>query len=532
VGSPGAVNDPATDPADETLPLFVGIGADLQVGIAANGLIDPAGAGNTVIGGAPAAPFDFGTHTTAGFNTGTMDIVLDGGGQFDVFFNFGLPTTLTTNGGKTCEILDASVSQLAAAGIPGFDAPAGSIDLVAPIQPPECVDGFGSVGLTQSVDIDLAALCIDQNDDPDPALIPGELDISTLAVSTPPSNGTVTIDPATGIATYLSQTDPGGVDTFGFTVDDVPGTIDPTTGLETATSVEAIVNVTVLANLCDATGAGLDGVFGTADDDPPPVDCSLTQIVTFEVVGAQRTLEQVDKDVVLTDPDGRDDFLGDDPATLEEDESADDGQIILSGQPQVVQGSLQNLEVLNARGDGAGWAVTAYATDFGTAGTPLADFDGAGGPQPPAPACSPDAEALGTALNPLTGVGTVWPADRNCIPGSNMGWGPTANVVHDRIPGDVADVTAGAASATDALDWLSQLIAEGNAATDAFFGDGSNIGGLTGYDANLGATQNTLCSSPDNQSGGTFFCDADLWLGIPATAGSGIYQGAIILTLT
>ena len=83
-------------------------------------------------------------------------------------------------------------------------------------------------------------------------------------------------------------------------------------------------------------------------------------------------------------------------------------------------------------------------------------------------------------------------------------------------------MTAGAASAADAATWLATL------------SGGSNAAGMAGYTGNpgVGGAQSEICSAADNVSGGTFGCDADLWLGVPASAGAGFYNGAIILTLS
>ena len=115
-------------------------------------------------------------------------------------------------------------------------------------------------------------------------------------------------------------------------------------------------------------------------------------------------------------------------------------------------------------------------------------------------------------------------SNRLCIPGDNLGWTPSAAIIHNDIPGDVAKVTAGAASATSPADWLAQLVAAGNTNDPGVGVDG--LGGLGG-----GPGAKTLCSAPVNQSGGTFTCNASLYLGVPASAGAGVYTGGIVLTL-
>ena len=53
--------------------------------------------------------------------------------------------------------------------------------------------------------------------------------------------------------------------------------------------------------------------------------------------------------------------------------------------------------------------------------------------------------------------------------------------------------------------------------------EGCGIGGL--------AETNLLCSAPTDHAGGTFSCDAALFLGVPASAGAGTYTGGLVLTL-
>ncbi len=270
----------------------------------------------------------------------------------------------------------------------------------------------------------------------------------------------VTTAPTAGTATV----NPDG--TISYSNTDTAATADSfqfTVTDDTAlTSAPATVNVSILGNLCDATAGA----------------CQLTQIISVEVIGTTLSMEQAGQFVQLTD-------------------------VVLNGAPQVATGAIQPVVVTNARGDAAAWNVTGYATDIGAPGGPTFDLDqnGDGVPDTTVPDCG-------------------WIAgspDRLCIPGDNLGWGPSAQITHDQIPGDVAAVNAGPANAADAADWLSQLIAEGAA------GNGGGIGGLL--------EQNLLCGAPVNQSGGTFQCDAALYLGVPASAGAATYSGGLVLTL-
>jgi hypothetical protein len=204
--------------------------------------------------------------------------------------------------------------------------------------------------------------------------------------------------------------------------------------------------------------------------------CSLTEIVVQPVIGTTMSLA---KEAGLVEM----------------------AAITLNGNSQASAGSLRDLTVTNARGTASPWTLTGFITDLGAAGSPTITLPTG----QTVPACSA-AGSLGTQPN----------ANRLCIPGDNMGWAPTASVAHDVIFGDVATVAAGPADAVDATDWILQLRAAGAAGLDG-------IGGLQ--------ETNVLCSSPENQSGGTFACDADLFLGVPASAGAGIYTGGLVLTL-
>ncbi len=234
-------------------------------------------------------------------------------------------------------------------------------------------------------------------------------------------------------------------------------TLTDSTGL---VSAAATVTITVLANQCDATSA----------------QCSLTEIVVQPVVGTTMTMDKVPGMVMMS-------------------------AVVLNGDSQVSSGSLQDITVTNARGTAAGWTVSGYVTDLGAPGAPTIS------PLPGVTiaACSA-AGSLGLQPNP----------DRLCIPGDNMGWSPTAAIAHQVIPGDVAAVNPGTATAADAATWLAQL-RDGVATND------NGIGGLQ--------EANTLCTAPVNQAGGTFRCDAALWLGVPASAGAGNYTGGLVLTL-
>jgi hypothetical protein len=229
----------------------------------------------------------------------------------------------------------------------------------------------------------------------------------------------------------------------------------------------ATLTITVLADLCDATAA----------------PCALTQIVVQPVVGTTMTMEKVPGVIQMS-------------------------TVILDGQAQVSTGALQSITVTNARGTASGWTVTAFATDLGTTGTPTWTVPTTG---QVIPACSP-AGSFGNVPNP----------DRRCIPGDNLAWSPSAVITHDVIHGDVAQVNPGPAHATSAANWLAQLVGTTP--------DGAPVDGLGGLQADP-SQADELCSAPDTRSGGTFQCDATMWLGVPASAAAGIYTGGLVITL-
>lgn len=283
----------------------------------------------------------------------------------------------------------------------------------------------------------------------------GNIDPSTYAVSA--------LTPADPTGGTLAPTATPGVYTYTAPGTD-PGpvtftfTVADTGGLVSNT---ATTTISVLANQCDATSS----------------TCSLTEIVVQPVIGSTMTMDKAPGFVQM-------------------------GPVLLDGDAQVSSGSIQPVTVTNARGTASGWSVTGYVTDLGAPG---------------APTISPLPGVTIAACSPEGSFGLQPNADRLCIPGDNLGWAPSAQIVHDVIFGDVAAVDPGPADATDAADWLAQLAAAAGARVDG-------IGGLQ--------ETNTLCQAPVNQAGGTFQCDASLWLGVPASAGAGNYTGGLVLTLT
>ena len=300
----------------------------------------------------------------------------------------------------------------------------------------------------------------------------GDIDPSTFQLSTP-SSGSITPGATPGTYVYTAPAlDPGAPVVLSFTVDDLDAT--------TATSNAGTVTIGILANTCTAPVTGdPDGIPGSGDEVTGA--CSLTEIVVQPVVGTTMTLTKVAGLVVMS-------------------------PVVLNGQAQVSAGTLQDLTVNNARGTAAPWTLSGFITDLGAPGGPTITIPTTG---QTIPACS-----NAGSMNGVLGGGNT--PNRLCIPGDNMGWKPVASIAHNVIAGDVAQVTAGPSDAADAAAWLTALVTAGAAGVDG-------IGGLQ--------ENNVLCSSPTDHSGGTFACDASLFLGVPASAGAGTYTGGLVLTL-
>jgi hypothetical protein len=166
----------------------------------------------------------------------------------------------------------------------------------------------------------------------------------------------------------------------------------------------------------------------------------------------------------------------DDKLTLYEELAGGDlRDLVLDGTPKPAVGLLNELTVIDRRGEGGRWDVTAQVTDFVDEGNP----------------------ATCGAFNVAT---WTW----RCIPGDNLGWEPYAAVNHTVVPGDVAVVFAG-----------SKILAP-RTSTPVF---------------GLGSDAQQLCRSPLTQAGGTFLCGADLELMTPASAAAQTYQATLTITL-
>ena len=333
--------------------------------------------------------------------------------------------------------------------------------VLAPPTAPVCSNETASVGVSQSAPINLSNNCTDVNEGAGGG---SPFTYSIGAVSAGSLDDGATLND--GVYTYTAPaTDPGAPVVISFTVTDNTGLV----------SLSGTITITVLANSC--TWNAITGA------------CSLTEIVVQPVVGTTMTLDKVPGLVVMS-------------------------PVVLNGVEQVSTGTMQNLTVTNARGTAAAWSVTAYVTDLGAAGSPTFS------PLPGVTVslCS-NAGAGPFIANPA--LAATIASNRLCIPGDNLGWIPTSSVVHNDIPGDVAQVVSGPASAANAAAWLALLVTAGNTLDPAVGVDG--LGGLL--------SAKTLCSGTVNRSGGTFACDATLFLGVPASAGAGTYTGGLVITL-
>jgi hypothetical protein len=323
-----------------------------------------------------------------------------------------------------------------------------------------------SGGVGQATTIDLTNACSDVNE--------GQAGGSPFTFTPGAvSSGTLVPGAANQFTYTAPAVDPGAPVVISFTATDVTG----------LTSAPATITITVLADQCAATSAS----------------CNLQEIVVQPVVGTTMTMDKVKGLVVMS-------------------------AVALNGKPQVSTGAVNAITVTNARGTAAGWSVTAYVTDLGVPGSPSVLVPTVG---VTVPLCS-NAGAGPFIANPA--LAATIASDRLCIPGDNLGWTPAAAISHSPIPGDVAQVAPGTASATatltqtDAQVWLAALIAAGNAKDPAVGVDG--LGSLGGADGGK-----TLCSAPVNHSGGTFICTASLYLGVPASAAAGNYTGGLVITL-
>ena len=314
-------------------------------------------------------------------------------------------------------------------------------------------------------------------------------------------NGTATINAANGDVTYTNTTASVTVpaDTLLVTATSSGGTSSPAT-------VETITTVLAHPSNCDAS--------------TPGPSCALQQIVVVPVFGADLTMSQASG-------------LPEDVLGRTVTATGCNGPVVtLNGQPQFACGAMWPVTVVNARGTDARWDLTGQVSDF-----------------------------LDPTVAPSTTCDTIATYSNHCIPGGNMSWIPAAGVGHGIVPGDVAQVSPGAAilSLSVQAPSLANTAALGNASAGPFgVGAGLAIAAYSGAPgqgsvatqtnpvtevaptAGLHVAAQTLCSSAAAHSGGTFVCGAGLVVAVPASAaaapfnpatGAGGYQATLTLTL-
>ncbi|MEE8603270.1 Ig-like domain-containing protein, partial [Euzebya tangerina] len=171
-----------------------------------------------------------------------------------------------------------------------------TVTVVVPNAPPEAGDDTATTDENTPVTIDVAANDSDPNGDP-----------LTFGLGTQPSNGTVTIDTATGTVVYTPFDGFDGTDTFTYVVDDGDG------GITTATVTVTVGDVPPTASddaaSVDGYSPGEDPTSVTIDalaNDLDPAGNGL-EITGFDDSGIEGTVEIVDGELVYTPPPG---FVG------------------------------------------------------------------------------------------------------------------------------------------------------------------------------------------------------------------------------
>ena len=150
-----------------------------------------------------------------------------------------------------------------------------------------------------------------------------------------------------------------------------------------------------------------------------------------------------------------------------------------AGPGEVATGALKQLTISDPRGTNAGWTVTGQVTP--TAGPIVAS----------------------TAAKTSDFISTSPTGLVKTIPANNLAWRPSASLAPTNPPGSTGVVTAGPALTDTTQPWLDGM-----------------------------GTARTLCSAAAGHSGGVFFCNAALFLGIPPDATKGTYTGNVTLTLS
>jgi hypothetical protein len=359
-----------------------------------------------------------------------------------------------------------------AAGTNLVPGPASNIDSVVVNTPPTApvcsTPQATSVGAGQSTLV--TPSCTDANGNFTPS------NTSIAVTGAGPTAGTATVQ-ANGQIAYTNTNTAALTDSFTYTATDTTNLVSNT----------VTVNIAILGNQCDATAA----------------PCSLRQTLVLPVLPS--TLTMSDK-AAYGNPDFSHAILGGVVGAT----GCAPGPLKLNGQPQTACGAMNPLTIINARGTDNSWAVTGQVTDF-IDGTRAAD--------------NAAVAATGSACSPQRNIDMV-PPDNHCIPGGNLGWVPVAQIIDPSVPGDTAAIVAGpiilppgVINQTPPL-FPPDLVAPRQ-----------NTNSVVAPNAGLHVAAQGLCTSPTNQSGGTFQCDAGLLLAVPGSAAAGTYAATLTLTL-
>jgi gliding motility-associated-like protein len=142
--------------------------------------------------------------------------------------------------------------------------------------------------------------------------VDGSIDITTVVITTPPTNGTVTVDAVTGKVTYTPDADYNGADSFEYTVKDNDGLVsNPATVILTVTSV----NDAPVANADSATVAEDGSVVIDVTANDTDVDGRIdptTVVITTPPSNGSVTVDAVTGEVTYTP---NPDFNGEDSFT-------------------------------------------------------------------------------------------------------------------------------------------------------------------------------------------------------------------------
>jgi hypothetical protein len=381
---------------------------------------------------------------------------------------------------------------------PNVLTPISTTVVTFPATAPKCATPqSGSVGAGQSTTV--TPSCTNNNP-------PFNLGTSTVAITSPATAGSAVVG-AGNVITYTNTNTSAASDTFSYTV---ANSVGP--------SNTVVVTITILGNQCTVPGGqtGGSGAPGPSQDGTltaQGTSCSLGQVLILPVEPGSLSMSEA---AGHGNPDFGHAILGGvvNPATF----SCGAGPITLNGQPQTACGALNPVTVVNARGTDAQWTLTGQVTDF---------IDGTRGPKD---TCSPGRNIDQT------------PPNNHCIPGDNLGWVPLANIMDPSVPGDTAAVAAGAIilppnTTPQTLIPFPPSIAGARNNVNSVLPPYSLLGGIASPTPGPGLhdVAQQLCSSPPNQSGGTFQCDAGLLLAVPGSAAAARtpgYEATLTLTLT